>query len=503
MPTLTPDQQQALRAAAEAELAKRDLYEFVKQAWHVIDPGHPFVDNWHLELICRKLEAVTRREIKRLIINVPPRSGKSSIVCVLWPVWTWLQDPSHQWLTISHSGTFATRDALKSRRLIQSPWFQSRWGHLFALTGDQNQKTRYENDKRGYRIALGITGGITGEGGDTILLDDPMDREAAHSELERERANVTYDEAISTRLNDPATGAIVVIMQRLHELDTTGHLLAGEEAWEHLCLPMLYEREHPFLCRDDQRTNDGDPLWPVRFTEQVVAAMKDRLGNYGFAGQAQQRPSPKGGGIWRPELFREYTIDNGTIYADGYRREVRDLHRFNVVDMAYSAKKKADYTSIISFAGDTQTGRLFITDTVRVRVDVLGTTEAAEHRYYIKQRREKAQAAYTLVESAFLASRIIELMQRDGEPVQAVKADRSKVARAYAAIPLAEMGNVYTDKQADWWPQLDAELKRFKGEDGDHDDMADCIAYGCIHWREILMPADPLSAAIFEAAGWG
>lgn len=473
----------------------------MREAWHVIDPGHPFVDNWHLKLLCDKLESVTRREIKRLIINVPPRSGKSSIVCVLWPVWTWLQDPTHQWLTISHSGTFATRDALKSRRLLQSPWFQERWADRFQLTGDQNQKTRYENDKRGYRIALGITGGITGEGADTVLLDDPMDRDAAHSELERERANVTYDEAISTRLNDPATGAIVVVMQRLHEDDTTGHLLNGEESWDHVCLPMLYEPDHPQLCEADVRTEAGTPLWPERFTDAVVNAYRGK-GSYFFAGQMQQRPSPLGGGIWKPDThIQPAHIENGHAMIGNHRLRIDQLHRFNVCDMAYSATKMADWTSIVHFAGDTRTGALIIERVTRFRVDVLGTAEAAEHRLYIKQARERTRAAYTVVEDGFFASRIIERMQQEGEPVRNVKADKNKVARAMSALPVAEMGNLYADKNADWWEALSAELKRFRGGD-EKNDQADCVAYGCLHWRDLLVPADPWAAAIFEAAGY-
>jgi predicted phage terminase large subunit-like protein len=454
-------------------LAERDLHEFVRQAWHVIDPGHPFVDNWHIRLLCSKLQAVTRREIKRLIINVPPRSGKSSVVCALWPVWTWLQDPTHQWLTISHSGTFATRDALKSRRLLQSPWFQQRWGHLFKLTGDQNQKTRYENDKRGYRIALGITAGITGEGGDTILLDDPMDRDAAHSELERERANVTYDEAISTRLNDPATGAIVVIMQRLHEADTTGHLLDGEEAWEHVCLPMLYEPDHPHVCADDERTEADELLWPDRFTPEVVAAAKGK-GSYFFAGQYQQLPSPVGGGIWREEYFKD---------AKTMRRTGRP-HIFNVADLAYSSKQTADYTVIMTFSGDTATGELEIVNVMRARADLIDATEAGSHRWLLRDARVRWHSEYTLVENAGLASRVIEFAKRDGEPVEGLEADRDKVARAHAGMIVGEMGNLFVDKTAPWWPTLWHELASFPN--GAHDDQADCLAYGCIHWRDII-----------------
>jgi predicted phage terminase large subunit-like protein len=463
-------------------LAQRSLYEFVKQAWRVVDPGHPFVDNWHLRLICDKLEAVTRREIKRLIINVPPRSGKSSVVCALWPVWTWLQDPTHQWLTISHSGTFATRDALKSRRLLQSPWFQQRWGHLFKLTGDQNQKTRYENDRRGYRIALGITAGITGEGGDTILLDDPMDRDAAHSELERERANVTYDEAISTRLNDPATGAIVVIMQRLHEADTTGHLLDGEESWEHVCLPMLYEPDHPHVCADDERTEADELLWPDRFTPEVVAAAKGK-GSYFFAGQYQQLPSPVGGGIWREELLQDFELADGSVITPRGRMPRNDLHVFNVADLAYSSKQTADYTVVGTFGGHRETGALYMLDLFRARIDVLNSAEGREHRLYIRQCRDRHRAEYTIVEEAGLASRVIDLARKDGEPLRGVKADRDKVARSYAAIPLAEARNLYVPRNAPWWPLLWQELAAFPN--GAHDDQADVLAYACIWWRDM------------------
>jgi predicted phage terminase large subunit-like protein len=483
--TLTPEQQAGLRAAARRELAQRSIHEFVRQAWHVIEPGKPFVDNWHLRVLCRKLEQVTRREIKRLIINVPPRSGKSSLVCVLWPVWTWLQDPTHQWLTISHSGTFATRDALKSRRLIQSPWFRARWGDRFTLTGDQNQKTRYENDKRGYRIALGITGGITGEGGDTILLDDPMDREAAHSELERERANTTYDEAISTRLNEPATGAIVVIMQRLHELDTTGHLLSGDEHWDHLCLPMEYDPAHPFLCDDDERTEAGQALWPERFTPDVVTAMKARLGAYGFAGQGQQQPSPRGGGIWKAHYVKPCTIDSGRITQDARPVMLADLHRFNVADLAYSSKQTADYSVIGSFAGDMTTGKLYVVDWFRARIDLMDTVQGAEHGHFIKQRRMIADAAYTVVEKVSYSLNIIDHARREGEPITEVIPDKDKVARAYSALPLCEAGDFYAPDAAQWWPSLRAELSAFPN--GANDDQCDVIAYGIAHWREIVL----------------
>jgi len=449
VPILTPDIE-AHEADLKRELAQRSLHEFVRQAWHVIEPGKPFVDNWHLRVLCRKLEQVTRREIKRLIINVPPRSGKSSLVCVLWPVWTWLQDPTHQWLTISHSGTFATRDALKSRRLIQSPWFRERWGDRFTLTGDQNQKTRYENDKRGYRIALGITGGITGEGGDTILLDDPMDREAAHSELERERANTTYDEAISTRLNEPATGAIVVIMQRLHELDTTGHLLAGDEHWDHLCLPMEYDPAHPFLCDDDERTEAGQPLWPERFTPDVVKAMKARLGAYGFAGQGQQQPSPRGGGVWRTGWFRRWReLPSGlTNYTQSWD---------------FAAKDTKDGSYNVGQVWAEHGADKYLLDQVRFRGGFNDAMQA------VKDMCAKwPQCTAKLIEDKANGGPILDTLQRTvGGMIAVNPGKRGKVERASAVSPFIEAGNVLIPDSAPWVMEFLREVEAFPNSSND------------------------------------
>jgi predicted phage terminase large subunit-like protein len=476
---LTPADLEALDAA----IAEKDFYEFVKLAWHVVEPGKTFRDNWHIYMICQALERVQRRELRRVIINIPPRCMKSTIISVMFPVWCWLQDPTTQFLSISHAANLSTRDALKSRRLLQSPWFQRHWGDLFTLTSDQNQKTRYENDKRGYRIAMGMTSGITGEGGDIILIDDPHDRDSAHSELERASAITTFDEAISTRLNDPATGCIVVIMQRLHEEDLTGHLVAGDETWHHVMLPMRHEEERH--CEGDPRTKEGELLWPGHFTEQVVSALEVRLGSYGAAGQLQQRPSPKGGGIWKPDThIPPLKRDGEHIIAGGMRARFNTQHRYNVCDLASSATKMADWTSIVHFGGDTESGALMILGVTRFRVDALGTAEAAEHRYYVKQARERAKASYTVVEDGFFASRIIERMKQDGEPVRNVAADKNKIARAMDALPVAESGNLYADKEAPWWEALSAELKRFRGGD-EKNDQADCIAYGCLHWRDM------------------
>ena len=211
-------------------MAERSLHEFIRQFWHVVD-ATPFIDGWHIRVICEFLEAVTRREIKRAIINIPPRHSKSTIVSVMWPAWVWLQNPGEQFLAASYSQTLSIRDNVKCRRIIESPPYQERWGERFALTSDQNTKIRFENDKNGYRISTSVGGTLTGEGGSTILIDDPISALEASSPTVRQSCLDWYDSTMSTRLNSPETGVYVVIMQRLHQQDLTGHLLE-KGGWE-------------------------------------------------------------------------------------------------------------------------------------------------------------------------------------------------------------------------------------------------------------------------------
>ena len=219
----------SLKEAVAFEINKRkaenSLIEFMRQAWDIIEPGTTYVDGWHLHAICDHLQAVSEGKIRNLIINMPPRHCKSILVAVMWPVWTWIRHPEFRWLYASYSGNLSMRDSLKCRRLIQSAWFQERWGEKFGLIGDQNTKTFYENDKYGYRFATSVGGTTTGMGGSAIVVDDPHSAMEAQSDVIREGVLEWWDQAMSTRLNNPKTGAKVIVMQRLHERDLTGHLL--------------------------------------------------------------------------------------------------------------------------------------------------------------------------------------------------------------------------------------------------------------------------------------
>ncbi len=297
----TPDQ-----FLVKKKLAENYLKHFTRQAWHVLEPTTAFVSGWHIDAICEHLEAVSRGEITRLLINIPPRHTKSLLVSVLWPCWSWIHNPSSRWLFVSYGQDLSTRDSVKCRRLITSQWYQERWGDKFAITSDQNQKTRFENNKTGYRLATSVGGMLTGEGGGFLIIDDPHNVKEAESDTIRESILRWYDEVLSTRLDDPKTGAKVIIMQRVHERDLSGHVLQKEAGYTHLCLPARHETDRrctTVLGFSDPRKEEGEPLWPALYGDKELTELENSLGSYAAAGQLQQRPSPRGGGMFKIDKF--------------------------------------------------------------------------------------------------------------------------------------------------------------------------------------------------------
>ena len=306
----------------EAEMYKRSLSDYIKAAWHVVEPGEPYRHNWHIDLLSDYLTAATNREIRNLLINIPPRFMKSLLCSVFWPTWVWTFRPESRWLTASYAIDLATRDAVKSRRILYSWWYRERFRDVFKLTGDQNQKTRYENDKTGYRLAVGTGGATTGEGGDFILVDDPLKAQDCDSQLAIETVNDWWDNTMTTRGNNAETVCRVVIMQRLNQNDLTGHILEkmqeeGSTQYEHVCLPMRYEPKRFFSThgREDPRKEVGELLWPERFPLSVVKEWEINLGDRNAAGQLQQRPSPAGGTVFQMEWWNGQNRYDYSIFS--------------------------------------------------------------------------------------------------------------------------------------------------------------------------------------------
>lgn len=293
---------------------EQSLYFFLKKAWKYIDPA-PFADGWVLEALAEHLEAVVDGEIRRLLINIPPRCSKSSICSVAFPAWVWAQSytgptsgPSVPILHASYAHSLALRDSVKRRRLINSSWYRHLWGDRFTITPDQDQKTRFQNTRGGESMITSVNAGVTGEGGQIIIVDDPNAANEVLSEAVIQTTNEDWwDGTMGTRLNDPKTGAFIVVQQRLGELDLTGHILAREPAeWTHLMLPMRYEAGRSFVTVTgwkDPRTEEGELLWPQRFGNKEVENWENRLRKWRASGQLQQRPEPAGGGIIKREWW--------------------------------------------------------------------------------------------------------------------------------------------------------------------------------------------------------
>ena len=216
--------------------ARQSLRAFVEWAWPILEPRTPFLPNWHIDLICEYLEAVTAGEIRHLVINIPPRYMKSLLVSVLWPCWEWYRQPSGRFIFSSYAEGLASHHSLSRRRLIRSRPYQ-RFAPEVRLTRDQAEKLEFHNTMGGIMVATSTGGSITGKGGNRLIIDDPHNPTQAESDAQRQQAIDFFRYTLSTRLDDPKRDAIVDVMQRLHTRDLTAVCL--EQGFVHLCLPAL------------------------------------------------------------------------------------------------------------------------------------------------------------------------------------------------------------------------------------------------------------------------
>ena len=334
----------------QAERARRSLHYFVRSAWGIVEPEAPFVENWHIGLICEYLEALQSLQIQNLIINIPPGYAKSLLCSVMFPAWVWTKTPEERFLTASHGSDLAMRDAVRSRRLIKSNWYQDMFGDKFQMSLDQDTKSRYENDKGGHRVSVGAESGITGFRGNYIVWDDPLDAKEKESKAKRDAANDAVASTMGTRGANPSLTRRLLIMQRLHQMDPTGYLLKKQREepnapqFEHLVLPARYEPNRFFsgIGKKDPRTEPGELLFPKLFPAQAVAQAEALLGELDAAGQLQQRPVPEGGSVYLAKWWQgknRYYVSDESYFA-------RSIGRWLSWDTALKDNEQNDYTAL-------------------------------------------------------------------------------------------------------------------------------------------------------------
>lgn len=477
----------------EADRLAGSLREFTRAAWPLLEPATPFKPNWHIDAISEHLEGCRKREIRRLVINIPPRHMKSLNVTVLWPSWWWASEPWVRFLSASYGEKLATRDAVKSRRLIESAWYRARWGHVFRLLRDQNQKARYENDQTGYRIATSVGGTGTGEGGDVIILDDPHKADEVESDVERENVLDWHAGVISTRFNDPATGVEVLVMQRLHEDDLTGHLLELG-GWEHLCLPAEYEPEHPFVWPDDPRNEPGELLWPDHIGPDELAEIKKNLESpYREAGQLQQRPAPAEGGLFKLGGLRYFPPEH--LEPPSPLTFTRIVSSW---DTTFKDKLENDY--VVGACWGVKGANRYLLRVMRDRMSLAETKRAIREMHGWAEATYPGLAHSTLIENTANGPDIIAELRHEITGIVAVTVRGDKKMRAHAVSPIWESGNVLVPgfPRADgvgfdgartpgWVQQWIAEHTSFPN--ASHDDQVDTTSQ-VLNWlRRVADPA--------------
>ena len=471
-------------ALLDRELLKRSpdpLYRLIKLAWHLVEPVD-FVDNWHIPIVCERLQAVSAGEIKRLVINIPPGTMKSLTVSVFWPLWEWIERPETKWMFASYDASLSRRDALRMLKILQTPWFQKRWET--RLTEPRPSATDYQNTEGGFRFSTSVAGKATGRHADIQVVDDPIKPKdvsgsAAVTRKAIDLVSTWWRETMSSRRSDPETFRRVIVMQRLHEDDLAGEMLR-EDGWEHLCLPM---RRETISCvcgkpctPEDQRTGDGDLLWPKRFPEPVVAALEStEMGPSVAAAQLQQRPTPAGGGIIQKSWFRYWHHRPGVRPPrdDQFPCEQEtcvELPEHGVWiqswDMTFKGSDGSDFV-----AGGVWlyvTPRAFLVDQVCARMSFVEATQAV-----IDLTRKHPKAITKLIEDKANGPAIENVLKKKIPGIVLVNPQGGKEARLHAVSGLFQAGNVFVPhpELAPWVPSYRTQVATFPR--GINDDMVD------------------------------
>lgn len=510
MPPPTPSPASENLPYLDAILAERmetDFYAFVRNGFEHLDPV-PFVNGRHVAIMCEYLEAFIAGEIPRLLLNIPPGHMKSLTVSVLLNAWAWTKPERTglRFMATSYRADLALRDADKTRQLIRSEWYQQRWGNIVGalretnlqIRKDQDQKTRFANSKGGYRFSTS-TAGIMGEGGDFVIMDDPHNVEQAESDDNRDAIVERIRMALPTRIRSKNGGACVM-MQRLHERDYAGHIIADEAELVHLCLPARYEKKHPFVSvpitleksgrelPGDFRSKEGELLWPELFDEPRLSTLEKEIGSYATAGQLQQRPAPREGGLFKRIWFKGKFMDKSEMPKKGSWVRGWDLA---ATDEQASGGSKAAWTvGLLLFYAKPM---IIVVDVVRlrgsplkVRTTMTDTGEADGKGVIIDFPQDPGQAGKAQAQdiAADFPTHRIYFSPESGD----------KALRAAAPAAQAEAGNVYIVRGS-WNTVFLDELCQFPG--GSFADQVDALSRA--YHRAARKPKPPSSGSVSGA----
>lgn len=454
--------------AALAIQCKQNFRLFFNRAWPTMEPGTALLPAYHIDAIAEHLQAVADGYITRLLINIAPGHAKSTSVSQAFPAWVWTRKPEERFLCASHALDLAIRDNRNCRALIESAWYQSLFGDVFQMSQDQNAKSYFENDRRGYRLSTAVRSSGTGKRGSMLIIDDANNAMAGEADI---LATIEwFGKTWQSRLNDQEKGAMVLVGQRLHQKDLSGHILELG-GWEHLNLPTEYEPARKCFTSigwEDWREEEGALLWPEHFTRDTLNKLKRSLGSTAYAAQYQQTPVPSEGGKFKKQWFR-YHSETEEAYIlhspQGDKAILKSMcWKFGTSDIAISSKQDADYTvfAVWAVAPDSD---LILIDLFRDRID------NAEQVRQITTLQSKHDCDLWKVETVAYQLAFFQQALKAGVPCQEFKPVRDKVSRSTTAAVWMENGKFYAPKNAPYLNDLETELLQFPK--GAHDDIVD------------------------------
>lgn len=438
---------------------REDFGSFIAKTFTTTDPGTKYLHNWHIEIIADRLQQVREGKIKRLIINMPPRSLKSVCVSVAWPAWLLGNNPSTRIMAASYSNLLSVKHSLDTRLVLTSNWYKEIFPDTI-IVNDQNEKSKFLTTKRGFRFATSIGGTATGEGADILIVDDPHNPLQAASQVQRFHAINWFDQTFSTRLNNKKNGAIIIVMQRLHVDDLTGHLLK-KDGWQHLCLPAIFPKETVYSYgKLSKLVTQGEFLHNGREGGDEITRAKTELGSYGFAAQYMQNPVPLSGGMVELCWIKRYKFS-------GERFLVEPLTHKNIIqswDTAIKSGLGNDYSVCTSWA---------ITDDAYYLLDVFAhRMEYPALKKNCIALAEKWQPNAILIEDKASGQSLIQDLRLSSKlPVLPISPTSDKITRFARVTPLFESGKIFLPQNAPWLADYEAQLLGFPNIT--HDDMVD------------------------------
>lgn len=439
-------------------LLRKDFVGFAELAFRHLNPTTEYVHNWHLDVIAARLEAVRRGEIRRLIINMPPRHLKSHLISIAYVAWALGHDPSLQILCASYGQDLADKLARDTREIMQSAWYR----RIFPTRLAKQSVAEFVTTAQGVRIATSVGGVLTGRGADLIILDNPLKPDEAMSETRRKGVNEWYDNSLYSRLNNKQTGTIIIVMQRLHEDDLVGYVLP-KESWHHLTLAAIAEADEvhdymtPFGPQQFRRLA-GEALHPERESLETLARIRPSIGEYNFASQYQQNPVPLEGALVKASWFKYY--DENTL-PDSFDQIVQSW------DTATKAGELNDHSVCLTLG--VKGKNIYVLDVFRRRLEYPDLKRA------VIERASAFPSPSILIEDKSSGTQLIQELQQFGlRNVTAVQPEGDKLMRLHAQTATIENGYVHLPKEAPWLADYVRELTAFPG--AKHDDQVDATS---------------------------